>query len=100
MHQQTNGLIGLVDFGLANYYDGFGPYIDKPPETSKFSSLVVLRGILSVCFCARRDRVVWCTFFDLFVRRIIVRLKFVVVAQECGGCLYIIVIDVADISLL
>ncbi len=38
-------------------------------------------------------------FSILFVRRIIVRLRFVVVAQECGGCLYIIVIDVADIYL-
>jgi hypothetical protein len=55
MHQQTNGLIGLVDFGLANYDDGFGPYIDKPPETSEFFSFVGVRGSMSLFLCEARQ---------------------------------------------
>jgi hypothetical protein len=27
-----NGFISLIDYGLANYDGGFGPYIDKPPK--------------------------------------------------------------------
>ena len=27
-----NGFISLIDYGLANYDGGFGPYINKPPE--------------------------------------------------------------------
>ena len=48
-----NGLISLVDYGLANYQNGFGPHIDKPPEISEFSSIVGVRGWL-VRFCAGR----------------------------------------------
>jgi hypothetical protein len=39
-----NGLISLVDFGLANVDDGFGPYIDKPPDIGDYSTSV---GILT-----------------------------------------------------
>jgi hypothetical protein len=39
-----NGLISLVDYGLANVDDGFGPYIDKPSDIGDYSSAV---GILT-----------------------------------------------------
>ena len=39
-----NGLISIVDFGLANVDDGFGPYIDKPPDIGDYSTSV---GVLT-----------------------------------------------------